>query len=132
MEKLEQKMAAFEQALGTLDEILSLDPTVVVRDASIQRFEYTFEAAWKALKLYLYDQEGVDVASPKSCIREAFKVGLLDQEECASFLTMVNDRNLTSHTYVEAVAQEISAGLPNYARLLRRLLDRCRSVGDMK
>jgi len=29
------------------------------------RFAYTFEAAWKAAQLYLYEREGVEVGSPK-------------------------------------------------------------------
>ena len=34
---------------------------MIERDAAIMRFAYTFEAAWKAVQLYLYEHEGLDV-----------------------------------------------------------------------
>lgn len=43
-----------------------------LRDGVIQRFEFTIELSWKALKFYL-NSEGVEEATtPKSTIREAF------------------------------------------------------------
>ncbi|MEW5766292.1 MAG: nucleotidyltransferase substrate binding protein [bacterium] len=56
---------------------------MIVRDAAIQRFEYTFEAIWKFLKEYLKQEEGIMCNSPKSCFREAFSLGLLTEEETA-------------------------------------------------
>ena len=38
-------------------------------DATIQRFEFCFELAWKLMKTVL-EYEGIDVNSPRSCIRE--------------------------------------------------------------
>jgi hypothetical protein len=35
---------------------------------------------------------------------------------------MTDDRNLTSHTYIEAVAEKIYQKLPPYAQLMRKLL----------
>ena len=37
-------------------------------DATIQRFEFCFELAWKLMKTVL-EYEGIDVNSPRSCIR---------------------------------------------------------------
>jgi nucleotidyltransferase substrate binding protein (TIGR01987 family) len=71
-----------------------------VRDAGVQRFEYTFEVLWKLLKEYLSYKEGIVCNSPKSCFREAFSVGILSEEETVSFIQMTDDRNLTSHTYL--------------------------------
>ena len=51
MEKL--KIDGFGLALKSLENILNEKENVIVRDATIQRFEYTCEAMWKALKLYL-------------------------------------------------------------------------------
>ncbi len=53
MEKL--KIDSFGRALTSLEEILKEKENTIVRDATIQRFEYTFEAMWKALKFYLLD-----------------------------------------------------------------------------
>ena len=41
MEKLVMRLDACRRAVNTLDEILQMPFTVIVRDASIQRFEYT-------------------------------------------------------------------------------------------
>lgn len=38
-------------------------------DATIQRFEFCFELAWKLMKTVL-EYEGIEANSPRSCIRE--------------------------------------------------------------
>ena len=53
MERLRQRLDIARQALASLKALLPLDVTPVVRDAAIQRFEYTFEAVWKAAQRYL-------------------------------------------------------------------------------
>ena len=86
--------------LATLDELVGIsNPTPIERDAAIQRFEYSFEATWKTAQRYLHDIEGVEVASPKAVIRASFAAGLFDEQATRLALEMVDDRNLTSHTY---------------------------------
>ena len=48
---------------------------------------------------------------------------IMTLEDTESAIQMTDDRNLTSHTYVEAVAQKIFLRLPTYAKLLRRILN---------
>jgi len=116
-----------EKALATLKELAFLeDPSPVERDAAIQRFEYTFEAFWKALQAYLREVEGLEGASPKGVIRLAREVGLLRDEEARLALGMVDDRSLTVHTYNEALARAIFRRLPDYARLMEQVLGRLR------
>jgi nucleotidyltransferase substrate binding protein (TIGR01987 family) len=67
-------------------------------DATIQRFEFTFELLWKTLRRFL-QQEGVDTASPKNTLRHAYRRGILDQEQL--WLDMLRDRNRSSHVYDE-------------------------------
>ena len=43
--------------------------SMIIRDATIQRFEYTFEALWKFLKEYLKEKEGIVSNSPKACFK---------------------------------------------------------------
>ncbi len=121
MEKLTLSYTVFSKALKTLKDIIGEQKTTIVRDASIQRFEYTFEAAWKLLKVYLYIIEGIDCGSPKSCFRQALTINLLNGEEVESALLMCDDRNLTSHTYLEAVAEKIYMKLPVYLKILEKL-----------
>ena len=60
MERLGLKFQDAWNAAQTLGDILKEPFSIIVRDAAIQRFEYTFEALWKFLKDYL------NGSSPKS------------------------------------------------------------------
>ena len=110
------------KALDTIGEILKQPFSLIVRDATIQRFEYTFEAIWKFLKEYLKEKEGIISNSPKSCFREIFSLGLLTEEETVKFLKMTDRRNETSHTYKEEVAQIIYSEIPGYFAGMKNLL----------
>lgn len=127
MEQLNDKFQSCQRALSTLDEILATPFSVIVRDASIQRFEYSFEALWKLLKAYLKEYEGVVCHSPKQCFREGFRVGVLSVEETETCLLMTDDRNLTSHTYIEAIADAIYRKLPSYLVVMNNLLANVRA-----
>jgi nucleotidyltransferase substrate binding protein (TIGR01987 family) len=122
MENLKERLGSCQRALATLDEAINMPFSVIVRDASIQRFEYSFESLWKLLKVYLAQHEGILCNSPKSCFREALQVGLLSVEETETCLVMTDDRNLTSHTYIEAVAEAIYRKLPSHLTAMRTLL----------
>jgi len=119
MERLKQKVANAKRALKTLQELVgSQSLTIVERDAAIQRFEYTVEAVWKAGKAFLREIEGLEIGSPKGVIRGFLQVGLFTEEQTAFALAMVDDRNLTSHTYNEGLAEQIFDQLGNYAELM--------------
>jgi nucleotidyltransferase substrate binding protein (TIGR01987 family) len=124
VERLEQRLATAHAALATLNELVHKpERSKVERDAAIQRFEYTFEAVWKAAQLYLREVEGLEVGSPKRAARAALQVGLFDAAHARRALAMVDDRNLTVHTYKESLAEEISSRLPAHALLLQHWLD---------
>jgi uncharacterized protein YutE (UPF0331/DUF86 family) len=78
---------------------------------------------WKASERYLAVVEGVPVRSPKACVRAAREAGLLTDDGTTAALEMVDDRNETVHTYNEAVAKRIFAGLLRYSQLLRSWLE---------
>jgi nucleotidyltransferase substrate binding protein (TIGR01987 family) len=121
---MKQRLKVSYRALATLDEVLAIpSPTRIERDASIQRFEYTFETVWKTAKQYLLDYEGLDIGSPKGVIRSSLSVGLFDDVEAALALEMVDDRNLSVHTYNEALAEMIFGRLFKYAVLMKKWLD---------
>ncbi|MBU4491635.1 MAG: nucleotidyltransferase substrate binding protein [Euryarchaeota archaeon] len=125
MEKLTIIAEDTKNALGTLQEIIETPYSVIVRDATIQRFEYSFEIFWKFLKEYLRVKEGIICNSPKSCFREAFNVKLFTEEETVTALEMTDDRNLTAHTYHEEVAEEIYRKIKGYYTLMDRV---CRNL----
>jgi nucleotidyltransferase substrate binding protein (TIGR01987 family) len=74
VEQLKVKLHSCERALATLTEVLDMPFSVIVRDAAIQRFEYSFESVWKLLRSYLGQHEGIICNSPKQCFREALQV----------------------------------------------------------
>lgn len=124
MERLKLKYKDALNSLKTLEDILEEPFSLIVRDATIQRFEYTFEALWKFLKEYLKEKEGVISNSPKACFREIFSLGFLTEEETVKCLEMTDKRNETSHTYKEEVAQAIYSKTREYTRLMKKLLNK--------
>lgn len=102
-----QRRQQFHAVLQRLQEAVELPCSAVVRDAVIQRFEFTFELLWKSLQLYL-QHLGYEANSPRRVLREAFEAGLIaNDEEGDSWMAMLEDRNLTSHTYDEALAEAV-------------------------
>lgn len=110
MGKLKAKLNNFRSALQRLKEaVYELEKSItndIVRDGVIQRFEFTYELAWKTTKEYLEDLGIVDTNSPKAVIKEAFAQKLILNEDI--WLLMLRDRNMTSHVYKEEMAQEIA------------------------
>ncbi len=109
---------AFEQTLQRFREVLAEPETTIVRDAAIKRFEFTFELGWKATQRFLCAQ-GIVSRSPKQCLQEAFAFGLVLDNPL--WIRMLEDRNLTVHTYDERTAQKIYNGLRDYFPLLEQL-----------
>ena len=120
MGAVHRRISVLGQALTRLDEALDRPEDPIVRDACIQRFEFTFEMAWKAAQAQAM-AEGLECVSPRDCFRTAFRLGLVEND--ARWMAMVEDRNRTTHTYDEKAAREIYQALRDYARMMRRLLE---------
>lgn len=100
-------LGQFEKALARLHELLPEAETTIVRDALIQRFEFTFEAAWRAAYRWLRAR-GADVAEEAfAVLPRAFVNGLITAE--GDWNELRKQRNLTSHTYREQLAIEVAA-----------------------
>ncbi len=67
MERIKERVEIARKALSTLRELTDKRDilSMIERDAAIQRFEYTFETAWKAAQLFLAEVEGVSANSLK-------------------------------------------------------------------
>jgi len=101
----------FSNALERLEEAVNEAQTELEIDGAIQRFEFTFEQAWKSLKKFLED-EGIMCNSPKSCLKEAYAVGFIDNEQI--WLNMLTDRNKSVHIYDMATSREIFKNIKRF------------------
>ena len=108
-----------------LAEAIIQSETELIRDATIQRFEFTFEVILKTLKLYL-ERQGYECGGPRPTFKKAFAENLIQTPEKADcWLQMLEERNLTSHAYDEALARQIYQNIvQQYAALLSRMADR--------
>jgi len=123
-------LSSFQRALDALDRGLARSRGAPgdeeLRDACIQRFEFTFELAWRMLRrrlmLDLPNADQVDGMSYRALIRTGAEQGLI--EDVAAWFVYRDKRNITSHTYDPIKAAEVAAVLPDFARHARDLLQR--------
>ncbi len=102
-----QRFDNFERAYGQFVKIIDIgDLSDIEKMALIQAFEFTFELAWKTMKDYL-EEEGFQVDSPKSVIRQAFQSRYIDNAEV--WMEAMKMRNLTVHTYNTKIMEETVA-----------------------
>ena len=119
MERVMERLRVARQALSTLQELTNKpELSLVERDAAIQRFEYTFEAAWKAARMFVSEIEGLTANSPKGVVRACWQSGLLDETNAQTALRMCAARNMTVQTYNEKLAASIYRQIEGYADLL--------------
>lgn len=120
MSKTEIKFEKFCKAVLKLEKAYltpALDDSLHV-DGTIQRFEFTFELAWKFLKDYFSDM-GTTLNFPKEIIQEAFAARLIDNEDV--WVQMLSDRNMTSHAYDEKLANEIYQRIKQYVPEFKKI-----------
>jgi len=88
-----------------------------IRDGLIQRFEFTYDLSHKMLKRYLAQSLGtaetVAQMSFPALIRTASEQGLL-LGEWLDWKLYRDKRNITSHTYDEALALDVVAAIPAF------------------
>jgi len=68
------------------------------KEGVIQRFEFSFELAWKTLKDYM-EEDGFLFATitPRQVLKDAFAAKILTDGQV--WIDMLDHRNLLSHTY---------------------------------
>lgn len=90
-QRFNQRQQDFLRAANRLREIASLQGDDILRDATIQRFEFTFEVAWKTLQMYLQYQ-GYETTGPRQALKQAFTHGLIQTpEEADIWLAMLEE-----------------------------------------
>ncbi|QOX80550.1 nucleotidyltransferase substrate binding protein [Trichlorobacter lovleyi] len=125
--------SSYEKALASLQRVLERSRTMPddedIRDACIQRFEYTYELAYKMLKRQLEQElpssEELDHLPFKELIRVGAERGLIADPQ--RWFDYRDKRNLTSHTYDEAKAREVFDILTEFTADAASLLSRLKA-----
>ena len=121
----QQRFDNFQKAFLLLKEALEEKPideySKLEQEGIIQRFEYTFELAWKTIKDKLF-YEGYDEKTPRAVIRRAFEVEFITEEDTEIWLDSLDKRNMLSQTYNEDAAREaLEAIRDNYYPVIKQV-----------
>jgi len=125
MTKLNNLIKDLKRANQRLKEVIKLKPTRINKDATIQRFEFTFELGWKTMQVYIKDQ-GLECFGPNNCIREAARIKLIDNP--GQWIGFLKARNLIAHTYNEKMADKIYRKACKFPEEIDGLLKRIKSL----
>lgn len=134
---IHEKIEVMNKALAALKESLEVQQKYqreekkdalmlrITRNSTVQCFEFSFDLFWKLLKFYLEDIEKITVTpSPRILIRECVKIRMFTEEEGIKAMDMLDDRNMTSHIYREAIAMEISEKIPSSYVFMHTIVQR--------
>lgn len=114
--QLQLKLQDYHRAMKRLRVAVNSQPDAngIYLDATIQRFEFCFELAWKLMKAML-DYERIEAASPRGSINEGWKQSMIDSAE--DWLYMLEQRNICPHAYSESIAWDI------YEKICNKYID---------
>lgn len=134
VEKLVERYKLTVKILNTLKEVLDLKEKYgkdsllykPLRDSVIRRFEYSIDSFWKFIKLYLQEKQNVtfEEISPRLVFRVATDAKLIEIKEYEIFVSAIADRNQTSHSYNELVAEDIIKHIPEYFSAMQQVIKR--------
>lgn len=118
MQNLERAYALMEEAV-LLSKQRPLNE--LEKQGLIQRFEFTHELAWNVLKDYFAYQGNTAITGSRDAVREAFNKGLIQDGD--TWMDMIKSRNLSTHTYDEAIANNVADKIiNNYSPLFAALI----------
>jgi nucleotidyltransferase substrate binding protein (TIGR01987 family) len=119
-DKYNRSLKSFDKVLLQLGDALEESESPIVRDACLQRFEFSYELLWKTLKVFLEDIHGVRAVSPRQVFKEAFALSIIDEE--LTFVEMIESRNTLSHTDNEEQATKIYVKCADYLKAMKNVL----------
>ncbi len=104
-----QRFNNYKKAFATLEQgvnqFYKVGLSNLEKQGIIQGFEYTHELCWKVMKDFLKDRGDTEIYGSKDATRKAFNLNLISKGE--TWMEMIADRNLTSHTYNEEITEQI-------------------------
>jgi nucleotidyltransferase substrate binding protein (TIGR01987 family) len=123
-DRFEIARTQYNRALDRLHEVVALDETDIIRDSLIQRFEFTYELAWKCMFYWLRAEDEQVLEMQKPIIQAAFRCGVIVDPKL--WEDIKKQRDDTSHTYDENKAVYVTAfvrskALPGFDALRQKL-----------
>ncbi len=109
----------FFKARATFEKFRKHLGTDQEKAGAVQAFEFSYELAWKTMKRIL-EKKGIDVRSPRDCFREAALNGMISNPK--AWFGFIDKRNLTVHTYDEAVMQLVISIFEDFSNALDELV----------
>ncbi len=134
------KLDTLKRALHTLEEAIELYKEqqvnqklqLALQDSVIQRFEYTYELAWKTMKRWISDNVNPESAEPtftrKEPLRLAARQGLI--EDPLRWFDYHEARAVSAHTYNEANADQAFQAALALVGDVQYLIDRLEKHND--
>lgn len=93
----------------------------IIRDSLIQRFEFTYELTHKTLREFMkYLGVTLENSFPRTIYKKAYVNNLISNDKV--WISLLEDRNSTSHIYNENLADEIAN------RIVREYVD---AIGEL-
>lgn len=102
-----QRYENYRSALNELGEFIARGELNKYEEQGlVKAFEYTYELAWKTIKDFL-EYQGIDgIIGSRDAFRSAFQAGIV--EDGRLWMSMIESRNKTAHTYNKKTAEEIA------------------------
>lgn len=110
----DERISDYKNALERLKEAIEESKIInssTIRDGVIQRFEFTLELSWKVMKYFLNSEGLTEAKAPRSTIRTGFNNEIIQNAKL--WIDMIEDRNLTTHTYSQSTSDEIYEKIVN-------------------
>lgn len=130
---MELDLTSLEKAVASLDEVLRQKKTVFIRDAAIQRFEYTYGLCWKFIKRWLETESGhvgADRLGIKDLYRKGAETGLIVNP--SEWFDFHKARNETAHTYNDGKAEEVYEEVKRFLIRAKELLEELKRRKDAR
>ena len=130
---MDLRVTAFKEALDSFVYLARIDLAEIrqmlhderlldgFQNGRAQKFEYTTELCWKAIKAFLKENDGIDEAAPKKVIKAYYIEGYITEDDYLLLLDAIEDRSRLSHIYDAETFNRILARLPDYAALFERI-----------
>ncbi|WP_417612089.1 nucleotidyltransferase substrate binding protein [Owenweeksia hongkongensis] len=126
----EQRFSNYRKALAKMEEVVSSkklsDLSDLEKEGLIQRFEYTYELAWKTLQDLFKHKGYQDILGPTPVLGQALSDGYIT--DATNWKRLKKSRELTSHTYDSKTAAEIAEGI--YSHYFKLLLDLAHKLSE--